>query len=139
MNAMRTQSDGIVTSIRGDEFVMRKLRTPFLYPGQPHLFGQLESDGNKTHVSGRFTFSPVFRAAFWLITLFAVLYLGATSFRAVAELLNGTDAVELIGYSIKVLVSPVIFLLMMMWYGSSLRHCFNDIEQIAESLRKAAR
>lgn len=136
---MRKHSDGIVASLNGDEFVMRKLRTPFLYPGQPHLFGRLESDGNKTHVSGRFTYSPLFRAAFWLITLFAVVYLGATGYRAVEELITGTEAVELIGYSIKVLISPLIFLLMMMWYGSSLRHCFNDIEQVADSLRKAAR
>ena len=139
MNAMRGRSNGVVVSMQNDEFVMRKLRTPLLYAGQPLLFGQLTTEGDKTRVSGKFMFSPLFRAAFWLVTLFVVVYFGATGYRAIAEMITGTDPLELVGYSIKVLISPVIFLLMLMWYGSTLNYCFNDMEQIANSLQKAAK
>ena len=130
----RTQS--IVARTHNESVKMYRLGVPLLILGKPVLYVQLTADETGTVMSGKFTFSILSRAIFWLSHLGVIAMFGIGIFRIVSAQSRDEPIVWYLYGSLALLVSGMIVFLIYSWYSWTWQNRRADMTLLADSLKE---
>ena len=135
MKALFGKTQRIVARTRNENIKMYRLGVPILILGKPVLYVRMTADETGTVVSGRFTFSILSRAIFWLGHLGAIAMFGIGIFRIVSAQSRDEPIVWYLYGSLALLVSGMIGFLIYSWYSWTWQNRRADMTMLAEGLK----
>lgn len=135
MKALFGKTQRIVARTRNENIKMYRLGVPILILGKPVLYVRMTVDETGTVISGRFTFSILSRAIFWLGHLGVIAMFGIGIFRVVSAQSRDEPIVWYLYGSLALLVSGMIGFLIYSWYSWTWRNRRADMTMLADGLK----
>ena len=135
MKALFGKTQRIVARTRNENIKMYRLGVPILILGKPVLYVRLTEDETGTVISGKFTFSILSRAIFWLGHLGVIGMFGIGIFRIVSAQSRDDPYVWYLYGSLALLVSGMIGFLLYSWYSWTWQNRRADMSKLAEGLK----
>ncbi|MXZ56841.1 MAG: hypothetical protein F4Z14_11835 [Gammaproteobacteria bacterium] len=135
MKAVFGKTQRIVARTRNENIKMYRLGVPFLILGKPVLYVRMMADETGTVISGRFTFSILSRAIFWLGHLGVIAMFGIGIFRIVSAQSRDEPFVWYLYGSLALLVSGMIGFLIYSWYSWTWQNRRADMTMLTERLK----
>ena len=129
------QTRRVVIRAKRERIVAHRLHTPILGGARPHLYASVESADEGSRLSGRFTFTVLARAVFWLANLAIPLVLASGMFRIVRAYVADASIESIFGFSLVALAAPVGGALLYVLFHHQMQKHREDILEIAEALR----
>lgn len=135
MKALFGKKQRVVARTRNENIKMYRLGVPILILGKPVLYVRMTADEAGTVISGRFTFSTLSRAIFWLGHLGVIAMFGIGVFRIVSAQSRDEPFVWYLYGSLALLVSGMIGFLIYSWYSWTWQNRRADMTMLADSLK----
>lgn len=133
--ALLGQTRRVVIRAKRERIVAHRLHAPILGGACPNLYASIESTDQGCRISGRFTFSVLARAAFWLANFAIPFVLASGIFRVVRAYSADASIESIFGFSLVALAAPVGGALLYILFHHQMQKHREDILEIAEALR----
>ena len=133
--ALKKDSTRIVVSIRKSTISAKKLRNPFTAFGRPVFHGRLVEADESVLLTGKFSFTTLMQAKFWLLQIACAIGFGLGIYRIGKAIMNSQPLIDMVAWAFPAYIAILLWVVTAMVANFQVQRYRGDIEEISNLLR----